>query len=80
MLTVYMYVTTNPSICEVIVVLGILVNIGSDDGLLPVQHQAITWSNDALLLNQPIQKDFSEILIKTQNFTVKKMHLKVPAK
>ena len=29
--------------------LKFLVNIGSGNGLLPSQHQAITWINDVLL-------------------------------
>ena len=38
--------------------------IGSDNGLLPVQHQAITSTNADLLSIGPLGTNFSEILIK----------------
>ena len=44
------------------------VNIGSDNGLTPVWHQAITWTNDDLLSFGPLRTNFSEIRIKIQIF------------
>ena len=35
--------------------------IGADNGLSPVQRQAIIWTNDGILLMQPLGKNFSEI-------------------
>ena len=43
--------------------------IGSDDGLLPGQHQAIIWTNAGILLIGPLGTDFSEILIKIYIFS-----------
>ena len=37
--------------------------IDSDNGLLPVQHQAIMWTNSGILLIKPLGTQFSEILI-----------------
>ena len=54
------------------------VSIGSDNGFLPVLHQAIIWTNAGVLSIQPIGTNFSEILIKIQNFSFTKMHLKIP--
>ena len=39
--------------------------------------QAIIWSNTESLSNRPMQTYFSEILIKMQWFSLKKMHLKM---
>ena len=36
--------------------------IGLDNGLLPVQHQAIIWTNASILLIRTLGTDFSEIL------------------
>ena len=38
--------------------------IGSDNGLSPVPHQAIIWTNAGLLLNRPLVTNFSELWIK----------------
>ena len=38
--------------------------IGTDNGLLPDQHQAITWTNAEILLIGPLGTNFSEVLIK----------------
>ena len=38
--------------------------IGSGNGLVPVHHQAITWTSDDLLSIGPSGKNFNEILIK----------------
>ena len=47
---------------------GNQVSIGSDNGLSPVWRQAITWNNAGLLSIRPLEANFSEILIKAQNF------------
>ena len=49
-------------------------HIGSDNGLLPVQHQAILWSNTNIFFTGPLGLNFTEISIKTQLF-LKKMYL-----
>ena len=43
-------------------------NITSDNGLLPVQHQAIIWTNAAILSIRPKGTYFHEILFKIQVF------------
>ena len=53
------------------------VSIGSANGLLPIRRQAIIWTNAGLLSIGPLGTNFSEILIKIQNFSFKKMHLKM---
>ena len=59
----------------------ICVSIGSDNGLSPVQRQAITWTNACLLSNGPLGTNLSEIRTKIQNFLFKKMHFNMsPAK
>ena len=50
--------------------------ICSDNGLSPDRRQAITWTNVGILLIGPLGTNFSEILIKIQTFSFKKMHLK----
>ena len=42
--------------------------IGSDNGLLPIQFQAIINTNVGLLSIGPLGTNFSEFLIKIQNF------------
>ena len=37
--------------------------IGLDNGLPPIQRQAITWTNVGLLLIGPLETSFSEIWI-----------------
>ena len=39
---------------------------GLDNGLLPVWHQAIIWTNVGLLLIRPFATNFSEIWIRIQ--------------
>ena len=51
--------------------------IGSDNGLLPDQRQAIIWTNAGFLLIGPLGTNFSEILIEILTFLFKKMQLKV---
>ena len=53
--------------------------IGSDNDLSPRRHQAIIWANAVILLIQPLETKFSEILIKIHTFYFKKMHLKMQA-
>ena len=52
-----------------------LVRIGSGNGLLPVQPQAITWTNADLLQIGPLVTNFSEILIEIQTFSLKKKYI-----
>ena len=52
-----------------------LTSIGSDNGLSPGRRQAIIWNNAGLLLNEPLGTNFSEISIRIQTFSFKKMHL-----
>ena len=51
--------------------------IGSDNGLSPSRRQAIIWTNAGILLIRPSGTNFSEILIKIEVFSFKKMHLKM---
>ena len=53
------------------------VSIGSHNGLSPVRRQAIIWTNAGLLSIGSLGTIFSEILIKIQNFSFIKMHLKI---
>ena len=38
-----------------------LVNIGSGNGLLRIQYQAITWTNGDIFSIGPLRKNFSKI-------------------
>ena len=51
--------------------------IGSGNGLSPGRRQAIIWTNAGILLIGPIGTNFSEILIRIQTFSFKKMQLKM---
>ena len=51
--------------------------IGSDNGLSPGWRQAIIWTNAGLLSIGPLRTYFSENLIKIQQFSSKKMHMKM---
>ena len=54
--------------------------IDSDSGLSPSWRQAIIWTNDGILLTEPLRTKFSEILIMLiaiQTFSFKKMYLKM---
>ena len=44
------------------------VRIFTADGMSPVQHQAITWTNVGILLIGPLGIIFGEIEIKMQKF------------
>ena len=57
------------------------VSIGSNNGLVPNRHQAIIETNAGLLSIEPFGTNFSEIVIKIQNFSFTKIHLNIsPAK
>ena len=56
---------------------GKLTIIGSDNGLSPERRQAIIWTNAGILLIGPLGTNFSEILIETQTFSLKKIRLKM---
>ena len=53
------------------------VRIGSDNGLSPILRQAIIWTSAWLLSIGPLGTNLSEIVIKIQNFSFTKMHLKI---
>ena len=52
-------------------------NIASDNGLSPVQRQAIIWTIPAMLSIRTEGTYFSEILFKMQKFSFKEMHLEM---
>ena len=51
--------------------------ISSDNGLSPGRRQAIIWTNDGILLNEPLGTNFSENLIEIHTFSLKKIDLKI---
>ena len=51
---------------------GILIIVGSDNGLSPDQGQAIIWANDGILLIGPLGTHFSEILLAIYKLSFKK--------
>ena len=51
--------------------------IASDNGLSPGRHQAIIWTNAAILLIGPLRTNFNEILIENHIISFKKIHLKM---
>ena len=51
--------------------------IGSDNGLSPDRCQAIIWTNAGLLSIGPLRTYFNENLIKIQQFSLTKMHVKM---
>ena len=51
--------------------------IGSDNGLLHVQNQAITLTNAGLLLIEPARTNFSETFVEIHTFSFKEMHLMI---
>ena len=53
------------------------VNIGSDNGLSPIRRQAIICTNAGLWSIGPLGTKFSEIVIKVQDFSFTKMHMKL---
>ena len=53
------------------------VSIGSANGLSPMPHQAIFWTNAGLLSIGPLGTNFGGIFVKIQNFSFTNMHLKI---
>ena len=53
------------------------VSIGSDNGLSPFWHQGIIWTNAEVVLIGPWGTTFNEIVIKIQQFSIKKICLKM---
>ena len=49
--------------------------IGSDNGLLPDMYGTIIWTNSGTLVISPFGTNFSEIWIKIQQFSYKKMSM-----
>ena len=56
---------------------GKLIITGSDNGLSPDRRQAIIWTNAGWLSIGPLLTYFSEHLIKIQQFSLEKMHMKM---
>ena len=56
---------------------GKLTIIVSDNGLSPDRRQAIIWTNAGLLSIGPLRTNFGENSIKIQQFSLKKMHVKM---
>ena len=50
--------------------------IGSDNGLSPDRRQAIIWTNVVILLIEPLETNFSEILTAIHVFSFEKIHSK----
>ena len=50
--------------------------MGSDNGLSPGRRQAIIWTNDGILLIEPLWTHFEEILIEIHTFWFTKIHSK----
>ena len=48
--------------------------IGSDNGLSPGRRQAIIWNNAEILLIGPLGTNFSQVLIRIQTFSSKKIN------
>ena len=53
------------------------VSIGSGNGLSPIRHQAITWTNAVLLSTGLLGTNFSEIWVRILSFSFNKMHFKI---
>ena len=60
-----------------LICVGNLTIISSDNGLSPDRCQAIIWNNAGILLIGPLGTNFSEISIKIITFSFKKMRSKV---
>ena len=60
-----------------LICVGKLTIIGSDNGLSPGRRQAIIWTNAVILITRPIGTNVSEIFIGIQTFSFRKMHLKI---
>ena len=51
--------------------------IGQDNGLSPGRRQAIFGTNAEILINWPLETNFSEMLIKIKILSLKNMHVKM---
>ena len=54
-----------------------ILSIGSSNVLSPCRRQFIIWTNGEILFMRPSGTEFSEISIKIQTFSLKKMYLKM---
>ena len=54
-----------------------LTTIGSDNGLSPGRSQAIIRTNAGILLIEPLETNFNDILIEIHIFSFKKIHFKM---
>ena len=54
--------------------------IGSENGLSSCRHQSIIWCNVGTFSIGPLGTNFSEILIDTNTFSPRKMHLKMSSR
>ena len=74
-----MFMVAIESAIEERVVIGrfILTIIGSDNGLSPGRRQAIFWTNVGILSIEPLETNFSEIVIKIRAVLFKKRHMKM---
>ena len=66
-----------PSVVYVRQWTGSTIGIGSDNGLSPIRCQAIIETNAGVLSIRSLWTNISEILIKTQKFSFRKMPLKL---
>ena len=69
--------TGRPLIHSTDICINEMIIIVSDNGLSPGWHQAIIWTNAGILVIGPLGINFSEILIKINIFSFKKMHVKL---
>ena len=51
--------------------------IGSNNGLSPIWHQAIIWTNAVSLSFEPLRTHFRKIVFQIQTYLFKKMHFKM---
>ena len=65
-----------PPLCRIYASMN-CVSITIDNGLSPVRHHAIIWTNAGFSSIGPLWTFFCKILIKMQNFSFIKMHLKM---
>ena len=56
---------------------NIYMHLGSDNGLSPVRHKDIIWTTAWILLIWPWSTNFTEIFIKIEQFSFKKMLFKM---
>ena len=63
--------------CQTYICVSKITITGSDNGLPPGRRQAIILTNAGILLIEPLETNFSEILIEIYIFSTMKMHLKL---